>query len=108
VSLYQTVEVSRVSRRCLTPTLDTFSAGRRLLCPYLRGCQGCQGGFQKPSRDVCACACAPAQITVFSFRLDTLDTLWLLTSQALRVAKWCLTPTLDTSFPPLTPAGGEA
>jgi hypothetical protein len=103
-----TVEVSRVSRRCLTPTLDTFSAGRRLLRLYLRGCQGCQGGFQKLSRDVRTYAHPPAQIMVFDFRLDTLDTLWLLTPQALRVAEWCLTPTLDTPLTPLTPTGGEA
>jgi hypothetical protein len=106
--LYQTVEASRVSRQCLTPTLDAFSAGRRLLRSYLRGRQGCLGGFQKLSRKVRACAHLPAQIMVFDFCLDTLDALWLLAFQALRVAKWCLTPTLDAPLTPLTPPGGEA
>jgi hypothetical protein len=108
MSLYQTVEVSRVSRRCHTPTRDTFSAGRRLLCPIFLGCHGCHGGFQKPSRDVRACACAPARIMVFSFCRDTRDTLWLLPPQALRVAKRCHTPNRDTPMTPVTPAGGEA
>lgn len=106
--LYQTVEVSRVSRRCHTPTRDTFLAGRRLLRLHLRGCHGCHGGFQKPSRDVRTCTHPPAQIPVFSFCRDTRDTPEYFRLQRLRCQFRRHTPTRDAPVTPVTPTGGEA